>query len=36
MPPASELNPDMIATVDVRKGAAATNPSGEIHIRLKD
>jgi hypothetical protein len=36
MPPASELNPDMIATIDVRKGAGTSSPSGEIHIRLKD
>lgn len=36
MPSASDLNPDMIATIDIRKGPAASSPSGEIHIRLKD
>jgi hypothetical protein len=36
MPPATELNPDMIAAVEVRKGPATSSPSGEIHIRLKE
>jgi hypothetical protein len=36
MPPGDELDPDRVATIEVRKGPATASPSGEIHIRLKD